>query len=114
MQGGVAYVINDSKIVMSGALIRDNWAFEGAMLFAMSNSDEEALSFDGVIVRGNRAESSLMQLFRSSFKITGSNFIDNVAQTMNHGINMIATKGLFHDSNARFERVNIDNIFGSE
>ena len=102
-QGGVIFAINDSNFTITHGQFERNFAEEsGAVLYAMYNSDERALTFDDCYFYLNSAHQNLMQLMSSEAYIVNSLFEDNSAQIVNHGITMITSNLKFVRSEVTF------------
>jgi hypothetical protein len=71
-----------------------NKAEDSSLLISEGNGDVESNILNCTIIK-NRHKSNLMSVYKSAINIRDSQFIDNFADSISHGLNLIKATVLF-------------------
>ena len=100
--GGVVFNNNQSKLTFIDVVFEENYAEDGAVLYSLLNTPDFKATFNRCSFLRNHAGQNLMQFLTSSALITDSTFVDNWAESVNHGITLKNSNLEFTSSTVSF------------
>jgi hypothetical protein len=85
---GIITIEGNCYVNFTSCKFDKNWAKDSSALFAQNNPDSW-IAFWDTNFTNNRAGTNLINLLYSNSNITNSRFIDNIADSVNHGLTLI-------------------------